>query len=139
MLQRFSRALVSCYNKTMMDRAEFERAVAEALRGLPADLRRQIANVAIVVEEIADDDTLDAAEVDDPMELLGFYHGIPLTERTASYGLVLPDKISLYRQPILAECVDDGQVRAAIYHTLYHEIGHYFGLSDDRLEELGAY
>ncbi len=122
-----------------MDQAEFERAVAEALKAMPVALRRQIANVAIVVQEVADDDTLDAAGVDDPMELLGFYHGIPLPERTSSYGLVLPDKISLYRQPILAECADAAEVRAAIHHTLYHEIGHYFGLSDDRLEELGAY
>ncbi len=122
-----------------MNREDFEREVAQALKGMPAELRRQIANVAIVVEEIADDDTLDAADLDDPMELLGFYHGVPLTERTTQYGLVLPDKISIYRQPILAECANDQEVRAAIHHTLYHEIGHYFGLSDDRLEELGAY
>lgn len=122
-----------------MDREDFEQTVARALKEMPARLRQQIANVAIVVEELADDDTLDAAGLDDPMELLGFYHGIPLTQRTAHYGLVLPDKISLYRQPILAECANDAEVRAAIQHTLYHEIGHYFGLSDDRLVELGAY
>ncbi len=122
-----------------MDLADFRRVVADSLQAMPPGLRRQIANVAIVVEELADDDTLDAAGVDDPMELLGFYHGIPLTERTSSYGLVLPDKISLYRLPILAECASAQEVPAAIRHTLYHEIGHYFGISDDRLEELGAY
>jgi predicted Zn-dependent protease with MMP-like domain len=118
---------------------DFERAVAQALDELPDDIRRRIANVAIVVEEWPDDETLDMADVDNPEDLLGFYYGIPLTERTSAYGMVLPDKISLFRQPILLTCSTDEQVRAAIAHTLRHEIAHYFGIDDDRLEELGAY
>lgn len=106
---------------------------------LPDHIRRQIANVAIVVEEWPDDETLEMADLDDPAELLGFYYGIPLTERTSAYGMVLPDKISLFRQPILLACSTDEEVRSAIAHTLRHEIAHYFGIDDDRLEELGAY
>lgn len=118
---------------------DFERAVAQALDELPDDIRRRIANVAIVVEEWPDDETLDMADVDNPEDLLGFYYGIPLTERTSAYGMVLPDKISLFRQPILLTCSTDEEVRSAIAHTLRHEIAHYFGIDDDRLEELGAY
>ncbi|MBI5303168.1 MAG: metallopeptidase family protein [Chloroflexi bacterium] len=123
----------------MKSQHEFEAVVAQTLDDLPRDLARHIANVAIVVEEIPDDDTLDAADVDDPLTLLGFYHGIPLTERTHDYGLVPPDKISIYRQPILASCLDDNAVRACIRRTVLHELAHYFGIDDDRLEELGAY
>lgn len=118
---------------------DFERAVAQAMDELPDHIRRQIANVAIVVEEWPDDETLEMADLDDPAELLGFYYGIPLTERTSAYGMVLPDKISLFRQPILLACSTDEEVRSAIAHTLRHEIAHYFGIDDDRLEELGAY
>src|SRR5512135_683364 len=118
---------------------DFERAVAQAMDELPDDIRRRIANVAIVVEEWPDDETLEMADLDEPADLLGFYYGIPLTERTSAYGMVLPDKISLFRQPILLTCSTDEQVRAAIAHTLRHEIAHYFGIDDDRLEELGAY
>jgi predicted Zn-dependent protease with MMP-like domain len=118
---------------------DFESAVAQALDELPDDIRRRIANVAIVVEEWPDDETLETADVENPEDLLGFYYGIPLTERTSAYGMVLPDKISLFRQPILLTCSTDEQVRAAIAHTLRHEIAHYFGIDDDRLEELGAY
>ncbi len=122
-----------------MTRRDFERVVAQTLDELPDGIRLQIANVAIVVEEWPDEDTLDMAGVDDPADLLGFYYGIPLTERTSSYGLVLPDKISIYRQPITRICRDDRELRAAIRRTLRHEIAHYFGISDDRLEALGRY
>jgi predicted Zn-dependent protease with MMP-like domain len=122
-----------------MTRKEFERLVQQALQELPADLRRHIVNVAIVVEELPDDDTLDAAGVDDPYDLFGFYHGIPLTERTHDYGLVLPDKISIYRQPILRFCRTPAEIGACVRQTLRHEIAHYFGIDDERLEQLGAY
>ncbi len=122
-----------------MNRRAFERLVAAAVNELPAALRRQIANVAIVVEELPDEETLDAAGVDDPYDLLGFYHGVPLTARTHDYGLVLPDKISIFRQPILRACRRDAEIRATIRATLRHELAHYFGIDDERLEEMGAY
>jgi predicted Zn-dependent protease with MMP-like domain len=122
-----------------MGRINFDREIEQAMDELPAELRRHIANVAIVVEEQADDETLDWAGVDDPLDLLGFYHGIPLTERTHDYGLVLPDKISIYRRPILHACETDDQVRACIRRTVRHELAHYFGWDDDQLAEMGAY
>ena len=122
-----------------MSQIDFYDVIQQALDELPGELRRSITNVAIVVEERADDETLDFAGVDDPLDLLGFYHGIPLTERTHNYGLVPPDKISIYRQSILYACKTDDQVRASIKQTVRHELAHYFGLDDDRLEELGAY
>ncbi len=128
-----------CYNALAMNAQTFETLVDRALEELPAALRNQIANVAIVVQEWPDDDTLDMAGVDDPSELLGFYYGIPLTERTHDYGLVLPDKISLFRQPIVLSCAREDEIPDAIRRTLLHELAHYFGIDDARLEELGRY
>ncbi|HEX7588729.1 MAG TPA: metallopeptidase family protein [Anaerolineae bacterium] len=122
-----------------MTSEEFDAIVRETVSELPSELRRGIANVAIVVEEWPDDDTLDDAEVDDPLDLLGFYHGIPLTARAHNYGLVLPDKISIYRQPISRASQNDAEIRETIQRTVRHELAHYFGIDDDRLEELGAY
>lgn len=122
-----------------MNHIDFDAEIRKTLKQLPNELRHHIANVAIVVEEYADAETLDLAGVDDPLDLFGFYHGIPLTERTHDYGLVLPDKISIYRQPILAAARDVPDARALIAETVRHEIAHYFGIDDARLEELGAY
>jgi predicted Zn-dependent protease with MMP-like domain len=122
-----------------MNQKDFEGVVQQVLSELPSDLRQKIMNVAIVVEESADDETLELAGVDDPYDLFGFYEGVPLTERTSAYGLVPPDKISIYRQPILAACRNAEEIRAMIGETLRHEIAHYFGIDDERLEELGAY
>jgi predicted Zn-dependent protease with MMP-like domain len=122
-----------------MDSKQFEQEVARAIAQVPQDIRRQIANVAIVVQDLPDDATLEMAEVDDPYELLGFYHGVPLTERTHDYGLVPPDKISIFRKPILAACQSEDEVSALIRRTIRHELAHYFGIDDDRLEEIGAY
>jgi len=122
-----------------MNQKDFESVVQQVLSELPSDLRQKIMNVAIVVEESADDETLELAGVDDPYDLFGFYEGVPLTERTSAYGLVPPDKISIYRQPILAACRNAEEIRAMIGKTLRHEIAHYFGIDDERLEELGAY
>jgi predicted Zn-dependent protease with MMP-like domain len=122
-----------------MNDHEFEHAVAQAIDELPDHIRRQIANVAIVVEDLPDDETLDLAEVDDAYDLLGFYNGVPLTGRTSHYGLVLPDKISIYRKSILALCANDAEAVERIRVTVRHEIAHYFGIDDDRLRELGVY
>ncbi len=122
-----------------MESRAFESLVTRTLEELPQSLRRQISNVAIVVEEWPDDETLEMAGVDDPAELLGFYYGIPLTERTHDYGMVLPDKISLFRLPITKSCSKEDEIPAAIRKTLLHELAHYFGIDDERLEELGQY
>jgi len=122
-----------------MNHQEFENVVARMLDELPSEISTRIANVAIVVEPVADAETLEFAGLDDPYDLLGFYHGIPLTERVGTYGLIPPDKISIYRDAIFAACENDGAVRECIRETLHNELAHYFGIDDDRLEELGAY
>jgi predicted Zn-dependent protease with MMP-like domain len=122
-----------------MTQEEFEQVVAEAVQALPDHLRDRLDNVEIVVEEWPDPNTLRLAEVQHRTNLLGFYHGVPQTHRTSYYGLVLPDKISIYRQPILMRCNSDEEVRALASHVVRHEIAHHFGISDDRLHELGAY
>lgn len=122
-----------------MDAQQFEQEVAHALADIPRTIRRQIANVALVVEDLPDDETMDLAEMNDPYALFGFYHGVPLTQRLHNYGLIPPDKISIFRKPILAACHSDDEARKMIRRTLRHELAHYFGIDDDRLEELGAY
>ncbi len=122
-----------------MDPLEFERLVAEVLDGLPDLFRERLENVAVVVEEWPDPETMRLAGVRHPAQLLGFYHGIPQTQRTHHYGLVLPDKISIYRRPILMRCRNLEEVRATVRRVVLHELGHHFGIDDERLRELGAY
>jgi predicted Zn-dependent protease with MMP-like domain len=117
----------------------FEGLVAQALDDLPEEFRQALDNVEIVIENWPDKETLRLAGVRHPAALLGFYHGVPKTKRSRGYNLVLPDKISLYRRPILMRCRTDAQVRATVAHVLYHEIAHHFGISDERLREIGAY
>lgn len=113
---------------------QFEAVVSQVIDQLPARFRDHIHNVAIVVQDRADNEILDLAGVDDPMDLFGFYNGIPLTQRTIDYGLVPPDVIYIFRNPIQAVCKNDDEVRAEIRKTVLHEIAHYFGIDEDRLE-----
>jgi len=122
-----------------MDNIDFDRVVAEALDTLPQLFRDRMDNVEVVVEEWPDHETMRLAGIRYPAELLGFYHGVPLTERSQGYTLILPDKISIYRQPILMQCRTWEEARTTIHHVLRHEVAHYFGISDDRLREIGAY
>ncbi len=127
------------YNPCTMESLDFERFVDEALQDVPAYFRNQIVNLAIVVEDWPDRETLRMAGVRHPAQLLGFYHGVPLTNRTSHYMLVAPDKISIYRQPILMQCQTWEEARALTHRVLRHEVAHYFGIDDDRLREIGAY
>jgi predicted Zn-dependent protease with MMP-like domain len=122
-----------------MDRHVFERLVAEALNDLPEAFREKLHNVQVVAEDWPDRETMRLAGVSHPAALLGFYHGVPQTRRDHMYGLVLPDKISIYQSPIELQCRTAEQVRATIHRVLRHEIAHHFGISDARLREIGAY
>ncbi len=123
----------------LVGREAFEMMVAEALDALPPFFRDRLENLAIVVEEWPDRHTLESAGLRDKRELLGLYHGVPLTARTTEYGLVPPDKISIYRQPIMLDAQSEEDLRELVCHTLFHEVAHYFGIDDSRLAELGAY
>jgi predicted Zn-dependent protease with MMP-like domain len=122
-----------------VNRQEFERLVAEALDSLPAEFREQLDNVEIVVEDWPDAETMRLAGVRHRADLLGFYHGVPRTGRTHDYGLVLPDKISIYQRPIEMRYRTVAEIREAVHHVLRHEIAHHFGIGDERLREIGAY
>lgn len=116
----------------------FEGLVAEALDGLPDDILAILDNVEVVV---ADSPTLeqlrDAGIVEADELLLGLYEGIPLTARTSAYGLVLPDKITLFQEALEAVCADEEALRQEVQATVIHELAHHFGISDARLAELG--
>lgn len=111
-----------------MTREEFEELVAEALDRIPPELTRLMDNVAVFVE--------DEPPADDP-ELLGLYEGTPLTERGEWYAGVLPDRITIYRNPTLRMCEDRESVVAETEVTVVHEIAHHFGIDDERLHALG--
>jgi predicted Zn-dependent protease with MMP-like domain len=111
-----------------MSKERFEDLVGEALDEVPAELLDLMDNVVILV--------VDDAPADDP-ELLGLYEGHALTERGWDYAGVLPDRISIYRKPILAICDDEDDVVEEVAITVVHEIAHHFGISDERLHALG--
>jgi predicted Zn-dependent protease with MMP-like domain len=105
----------------------FEELVADALDEIPEDLWRLVDNVAVMVQEGTEGSSL-----------LGRYDGIPLTKRDAGYGgMVMPDRISIFRRPILARCADEAEVVQQVRITVIHEVAHHFGIDDARLHELG--
>jgi predicted Zn-dependent protease with MMP-like domain len=117
----------------------FEELVVDAFNHLPRFFLDRLENVAVLVEDLPDAATMRAARVSSPYQLLGFYHGVPQTARTRDYGLVPPDRISIYRRPIEVRCRSVEEMRALVERVLRHEIAHHFGISDDRLDEIGAY
>jgi len=119
-----------------VDRNAFEQLVAEALQSIPRRFRRAMKNIAIVVEDEPAQDLLDDMEIEPPDTLLGLYQGTPLTERTSSYGNVLPDRVLIFQGPHERAAEDEDDLVVAIGETLIHEIGHYFGLSEEEIEEI---
>lgn len=118
---------------------EFEKLVKEALKGLPGEFREKLENVEIVIEDCPNEDLKDLAREGKESLLLGFYHGVPLTERTHYYAGVLPDKITLFKRNIEKICVSGEDIKEAIKKTVQHEIAHHFGITDERLKKLGLY
>jgi len=114
--------------------AEFEALVERALRRLPRRFKDKITNVAVVVEDWADDETLRELGIEPPDTLYGLYRGTDLTRRDSYYGNVLPDTIHIYQGPIEEDCVDTEEMAELVRDTVIHEIGHYFGLDDDTME-----
>ena len=119
-----------------MQRKKFERLVADALASIPRRFRDAMTNLAIVVEDEPSDDLLAEMEIEPPDTLLGLYQGTPLTERRWDYGNTLPDRILLFQGPHERESEDEDDLVAAIGETLIHEVGHYFGLSEEEIEEI---
>ena len=121
-----------------MTRAAFERLLVEAIALIPKRFRREMKNLAVVVEDEPSPELLDDMEIDPPDSLYGLYQGTPLPERTWAFGNHLPDRITLFQKPIEEDSEDEDEVRAVIGETLIHEVGHYFGLSEEEIEEIEA-
>ncbi len=123
-----------------VSRRRFEELVSEAVAEIPDALYNYIQNVAIIVEEWPTRRHIDSVGLGPGSTLLGLYEGVPLTVRTSQYGLVLPDKITIFRGPIMRICPpNEDAIRSQVRQTVLHEIAHHFGISDQRLIELGAY
>jgi len=121
-----------------MDRTEFEELVRESLDELPEEFAKRIENVAIVVEDEPDAELMRSLGLHPRRDtLFGLYQGVPLKHRGASYGNVLPDKISIYYRPLLRYCRTPEQIRRQVRTTVIHEIAHYFGMDDAAIRELG--
>ncbi len=119
-----------------MTRAQFEAVVEKALRRLPKPFKEKLDNVAVVVEDWPDDETLDEMDIEPPDTLYGLYRGIDLPHRDSTYGNVLPDTVTIYQGPIEEDCVDQEDMADLIRETVIHEIGHYFGLDDETMEQI---
>jgi predicted Zn-dependent protease with MMP-like domain len=119
-----------------MTREAFKQLVAEAVMLIPKRFRREMKNLALVVEDDPPPELLDEMEIEPPDSLYGLYHGTPLPERTWGFGNTLPDRITIYQRPIEEDCEDDDEIRAVIGETLIHEVGHYFGMSEEEIEEI---
>ena len=116
------------------------RAMAEAaLAAMPDQLARHVRGIAILVEEVADDDTLNDMGIESPWDLTGLYRGIPMTQRSVSNPVAFPDAIFLYREAILLEWIETGEdLRNLVASVLVHEIAHHFGFSDADIERIEA-
>jgi len=119
-----------------MTREQFQRLVIEAVALIPKRFRREMKNLALVVEDEPSAELLADMEIEPPDSLYGLYQGTPLPERTWAYGNNLPDRITIFQRPIEEECDDDDEVRAVIGETLIHEVGHYFGMSEEEIEDI---
>jgi predicted Zn-dependent protease with MMP-like domain len=117
-------------------RDEFLALVDEALLTIPDEFRDAMKNIAIVVEDQPSPQALADVDIEPPDSLLGLYQGTPLTERQWAHGNALPDKITLFQGPIEESSEDRDDTIVAIGETLIHEIGHYFGLSEEEIEEI---
>jgi predicted Zn-dependent protease with MMP-like domain len=121
------------------DPEEFEQLVIQALDALPEFFQEKLQNIEVVVADWPTAAELQSVGLKPGQLLLGLYQGIPLTRRTGSYNLVLPDKVTIFQGPIERVCHTSEQVIQRVQHTVKHELAHHFGISDDRLRELGAY
>ena len=133
----YSRAMERTFG-TAPAAEEIEALAREALARLPAQFRAHLADVLLLVEDFADEETLAALGIEDPFELTGLYEGVPLGEKSHGHSDPMPDRIRLFRSPILDEWIarGDESLEHLVAHVLVHEVGHHFGLSDEAMHAL---
>ena len=123
-----------------MTKEEFEILARNMLAELPAEFKDRLQNVDVCIEQEPSPDTVRLLKLGDKGRLLGLYQGIPQNERTHYYGMVLPDKITLYKRNIERECREHGlNIKKEIRQVIIHEIAHHFGITDQRLRDLDVY
>jgi len=125
--------------RVKMDREKFEEIVDKAVKSLPAEFLEHLDNVEVLTADQPTPGQLRKSSLKADQTLVGLYEGVPQTRRGTSYGMVLPDKITIFQKTIEARCRNDEEILAEIEHVVKHEIAHHFGISDARLREIGRY
>ena len=121
-----------------LNHSEIKKEVAKVINRLPRQFRKGLQNIEIVVEERPTRDLLFSVGLDPRYDTLyGLYQGVPLPERSALYPPILPDKITIFSEPLLRDFSDPEDLREQIHATVIHEIAHYFGFDDDEIDKLG--
>lgn len=115
----------------------FEELVVDVLDGLPEPILNMMENIDVVIEDWPSAHQLDEAQMDEDGTLYGLYEGIPLTERDGGYFLVAPDKVTIFKRPIETTCRTREEIAEQVRITVIHEVGHHFGIGEERLAELG--
>lgn len=119
-----------------MDHYQFESIVVKAIEALPGEFREKLENVDVIVEDWPSTEQLRRLKIRHRSQLLGLYEGIPHTQRGRGYGMVLPDKITIFKKPIEMRCRSDKEIETEIGNVVRHEIAHHFGTDEDTLWEI---
>ncbi|NWF77853.1 MAG: metallopeptidase family protein [Chloroflexi bacterium] len=119
-----------------MEKEKFEALVVKAIDNLPLEFQRKLENVDIVVEDWPTRRQLRQAKRSHPTQLLGLYQGVPQTRRGEGYGMVLPDKITIFQKPIEAQCRFGDEIKTTVEEVVRHEIAHHFGLDEKALRKI---
>src|SRR5512132_4566727 len=119
-----------------MTRRQFEALVEKAMRKLPKSFKEKIANIAVMVEDWADDETLAEMGIEPPDTLYGLYRGVELGHRDSTYANVLPDVITIYQGPIEEDAADEEEMAEIVRETVVHELGHDVGLDDETMHRI---
>jgi len=119
-----------------MEREKFQALVTKAIEDLPLEFQSKLENVDVVVEDWPSPRQLKQVKLSHPSQLLGLYQGVPQTKRGRGYGMVLPDKISIFRRPIEAQCRSDKEIEVEIGEVVRHEIAHHFGIDEKTLRRI---
>jgi predicted Zn-dependent protease with MMP-like domain len=122
-----------------MKHRDFERLVITALEDLPEFFKQKMENVSLVIEDEPTSEQVAIFETTHREIVVGLYQGVPLSDRTHLYGMVLPDQITIFKKNIERVCRNNAEIKKLVNQTVQHELAHHFGISDQRLRELGAY